>query len=89
MKVGGNILKALFRTAATSNIYQLHTTLENLQTQNSDIVHPFANQITLVKRFGQTAEIHAQVTSNLSSIIENNIVVTRKVSADCQRLDMV
>ena len=63
----------MFGIATTSDVYRLHATLENLRTQNSDIVHSLTDQITLVKKTGHTAEMHADVISNLSSTVKENI----------------
>jgi hypothetical protein len=56
MNIGGHVLKALFGIAVSSDVSQLHDTRDNLQTQNSDIVHSLTNQLTLVKKLISTAE---------------------------------
>jgi hypothetical protein len=74
MNIGGNVLKAIFGIAVSSDVSQLHDTLDNLQAQNSDIVHSLTNQLTLVKRLSLTAELNTDIISNLSSVVKDHII---------------
>jgi hypothetical protein len=74
MNIGENVLKALFGIAIISDVSQLHDTLDNLQTQNSDIVHSMTNQLTLVKRLGLTTELNTDVISNLFSVVKDHTI---------------
>jgi hypothetical protein len=57
-----------------SNTYQLRTSFDKLQIQNSDIVHSLNNQVTLVKKLSLAAEINADTVMNLTDIVKDNIV---------------
>ena len=46
----GTVLKALFGTAMIADVHQLHKTLDNLQSRNSDIVHSLADQVIYIKK---------------------------------------
>jgi hypothetical protein len=50
LSFGGTILKALFGTATIADVHQLHKTLDNLQSRNSDIVHSLADQVTYIRK---------------------------------------
>jgi len=49
ISLGDTVLKALFGTATIADVHQLHKTLDNLQSRNSDIVHSLADQVTDIK----------------------------------------
>jgi hypothetical protein len=74
INLGGSILKTLFGTATNSDIYQLHDTLSNLQSQNSDTVHSLSDQLTFVKKRSAATEINVDAIANLSSIVKDNVV---------------
>ena len=76
----GNILKTLFGTATIADIKQLHDTLNDLQLQNSDITHSLSNQLTYVKKLGTATEVNAEAIANLSSVVKDNIIVSRQIS---------
>jgi hypothetical protein len=73
MNIGRSVLKALFGIATGSDVSQLHDTIDNLQTQNSDIVHSLTNQLTLVKRLSLTTELNTNLISNLSFLVKDHI----------------
>ena len=71
---GGKILKALFGTATTSDIYLLHDVLNELQFQNSDISHSLANQFTYVKKLNTAVKTDTEAIASLSNIIKDNMI---------------
>ena len=52
LNLGGTILKTLFGTATLSDLNQLHGTMDELKSKESDNVHSLANQLTYVKGLG-------------------------------------
>ena len=52
LNLGGTVLKTLFGTATLSDLNQLHGTMDELKSKESDNVHSLANQLTYVKGLG-------------------------------------
>ena len=67
-------MKTLFGTATISDIQELHSISDDLQTKNADIVHSLENQLSYVKRLGKITAINADAIANLSSIVKDNII---------------
>jgi len=64
----------MFGTATVSDDHELHRLLDNLQNVNSDIVHSVANQLTYVKKAGDTTSLNTDSIANHSSIIKDSII---------------
>jgi tetrahydromethanopterin S-methyltransferase subunit B len=47
---GGNVLKFLFGTAVVTDVHQLHESLDELQSRNSDLVYSLCDQLTYIKK---------------------------------------
>ena len=71
---GGTILKAFFGTATTADVHQLHKTLDNLQSRNSDIVHPLADQVTYIRKLNSITDINTDAIENLSTVVRDAMV---------------
>jgi len=74
INLGGTVFKILFGTATISDIQELHTVFDDLQTKNADIVHSLENQLSYVKRLDKIIAINADAIANLSGIVKDNII---------------
>jgi mannitol-specific phosphotransferase system IIBC component len=48
--LGGAVLRTLFGTATSSDVMSLHTVINELQSNQKDIVHSMENQVTYIKK---------------------------------------
>jgi hypothetical protein len=48
--VDGTILRTLFGTATLADLNKLHSTLDELEDKNSDLVHSLSNQVTYARK---------------------------------------
>jgi len=74
LNLGDSILKTIFGTATVSDVYELHSVLDDLQNGNSDIVHSLTNQLTYVKKVADMTSLNTESIANLSSIVKDIII---------------
>ena len=67
-------MKALFGTVTIADVHQLHKTLDNLQSKNSDIVHSLADQVTYIRKLNSITNINTDAIANLSSVVRDAMV---------------
>jgi len=77
LDIGGTVLTALFGTGTISELHQLHGVLLELKYRNSDLIHPWSNQVTFVKKLDTITAINIKAIANLTTIIKDNIVVVK------------
>lgn len=73
----GTVLKAPFSTATITDVHQLHETLNQLQTRNSDFLHSLSDQLTYIKKFDTLKGINTDAITNLPSIVKDVVVQSR------------
>jgi hypothetical protein len=57
-----------------ADLNQLHGTLDELKSQEDDIVHSLANQLTYVKGLGRNAQLNSEAVSNMPTIVKKELV---------------
>jgi hypothetical protein len=72
--LGGTILKTLLGTATLADLNQLHGTLDELKSEEADIVHSLANELTYVKGLGRNAQLNSEAVSNMSTTVKKKLV---------------
>jgi hypothetical protein len=68
------MLKALFGTAVVSDVTHLHDLFDELHSNQQNVGHSKANQITHIKRLDAGTSEHAKIIGNLSIVIKDNII---------------
>jgi hypothetical protein len=74
---GGTVLRALFGSGTISEPHQMHGVFDELKDGNFDFVHHLYNQVTYVKKPDPIAAINTKASANLTTIIKDNIVLSR------------
>jgi len=57
-----------------SDLDQLRGTINELKSKETYIVHSLANQLTYVKGLGQNTRGNTDAISNMSSIVNNELI---------------
>jgi hypothetical protein len=90
---GGNVLKFLFGTAVVTDVQQLHESLDELQSRNSDVVHSLNDQLTYIKELGTQSKLNTDALMNLSSTVKDVVVQShdrfQKAARDISWLNVI
>jgi len=85
------MLKALFGKAVVSDVTHLHDLFDELHSNQQNVVHSKANQITHIKRLDAGTSEHAEIIGNLSSVIKDNTIRShgrfQHITKDLSRLN--
>jgi len=82
LNLGGIMLKALFGSAVVSNVTQIHNMFDEFQSNQQNIVHSIDNQITYIKKLDSDTSENAELISNFSSVVRDNIIRSRQISTN-------
>jgi hypothetical protein len=74
VNLGGNVLKFMFCTAVVTDVHQLHETLDDLQSRNSDVVHSLTDQLAYFKKLDTLSKLNTDVLMNLSSTVKDVVI---------------
>jgi ABC-type transporter Mla subunit MlaD len=88
----GTILSEIFDTAAVCDVTLLHNTVNELQSNQKDIIHSVTDQFTYIRKLDSIASINADAIANLSGIVKHNMINSnnklQQINMDLQWLNL-
>jgi len=71
MNIGGTFLKVLFGTATTTDLADLHATVDTLSHKQGEVIHAVNQQLTYFKQMESTVKFDHEALANWSFILRD------------------